>query len=110
MLREPKYYYCFVALEYGNIIGFTIGRNEAGVYWGDWVGVSSVYRRKGVAKSLLKFRNKVLKEKGVHKVWSDTRSDNKESISLLRKMGHKKLGFFKNGWYGQDFFLWEKDL
>ena len=110
MLGEPKYYYCFVGLEDGKIVSFSIGRNEAGVYWGDWFGVMKNYRRRGFALAILKYRNQVLKKEKIHKIWSDTRSVNKESIALLGKMGHRKLGFFRNGWYKQDFFLWEKDL
>lgn len=110
MLREPKYYYCFVAREKKEITGFVIGRNEAGVFWGDWVGVAKRARRTGTAQALLTKLEEALKKNKVHKIWSDSRSDNKESISLLRKLGYRKLGFFKNGWYQQDFFLWEKDL
>ncbi len=110
MLKEPKYYYCFVGINDRKIIGFSIGRNEAGVYWGDWFGVMKNYRRKGIAEVILQYRNQVLKKEKIHKIWSDTRSVNKESIALLKKMGHRKIGFFRNGWYKQDFFLWEKDL
>ena len=52
----------------------------------------------------------ILREKGVHKIWCDTRTNNKESISLLRKLKYRKLGTFRNGWYKEDFFLWEKNL
>ena len=109
-LKESKYYLCLVALETQNIVGFAIGRNEAGVFWADWIGVHKDFRRKGIAQSLMEDWEKKLRQKRVHKIWCDTRTSNKQSISLLSKLGYRKLGIFKNGWYKQDFILWEKDL
>ena len=109
-LSDKKYYCCLVATEEKEIIGFAIGRNEAGVFWADWLGVRKDKRRGGVAELLMKEWEKILKKKGVHKIWCDTRTSNKESVSLLLKLKYKKLGLFGNGWYKQDFFLWEKNL
>ena len=109
-LSDKKYYCCLVATEEKEIIGFAIGRNEAGVFWADWLGVRKNKRRGGVAELLMKEWEKILKKKGVHKIWCDTRTSNKESVSLLLKLKYKKLGLFGNGWYKQDFFLWEKNL
>lgn len=109
-LLDKKYYSCLVATEENKIIGFAIGRNEAGVFWADWVGVRKDTRRKGIAEALMREWERRLWQKGVHKIWCDTRTSNKESISLLLKLHYKKLGTFRNGWYKQDFFLWEKDL
>lgn len=109
-LKDKKYYTCFVATINNKPIGFAIGRNEAGVFWADWVGVSKEARQKGIAESLMKRWERYLKQKGVHKIWCDTRTSNYKSVSLLQKLNYKKLGTFKNGWYKQDFFLWEKNL
>ena len=109
-LSDKKYYSCLVVTEEQEIIGFAIGRNEAGVFWADWLGIRKDKRRKGVAESLMKKWEEIFKKKGVHKIWCDTRTSNKESVSLLLKLGYKKLGLFDNGWYKQDFFLWEKNL
>ena len=109
-LSDRKYYTCLIAEEDKKITGFVIGRNEAGVFWLDWIGVHRVFRGKHIAESLMKKLEKLIKPKGVHKIWCDTRNTNKESISLLKKLKYKKLGFFQNGWYKQDFFLWEKDI
>ena len=109
-LSDRKYYVCFVAEEDGKIIGFIIGRNEAGVFWADWLGVNKNIRRKGVGESLMMKLESSLYKKGVHKIWCDTRTTNKEALNLLSKLDYKKLSVFKNGWYKQDFFLWEKDV
>ena len=109
-LSDKKYYVCLIALENKEITGFTIGRNEAGVFWADWVGVRKDARRRGVAEALIIEWENRLKRSGVHKIWCDTRTSNEESISLLKKLHYRKLALFKNGWYKQDFFLWEKNL
>jgi len=109
-LREKKYYLCMVALEKKKLVGFVIGRNEAGVFWLDWVGVHRDMRRRKVAETLMKTIEYKVKKMGVHKIWLDTRDTNKEAMPLFKKMNYKKLGYFKNGWYKQHFFLWEKDL
>ena len=109
-LSDRKYYHCLVAVDRKEIVGFAIGRNEAGVFWGDWLGVRRDNRRKGVGKALMKKWEKYLKQRRVHKIWCDTRTSNKESNDLLKKLHYRKLGIFRNGWYKQDFFLWEKDL
>ncbi len=109
-LSDKKYYTCIVALEEKEIIGFVIGRNEAGVFWLDWVGVHKDFRGRKVARILLREIEKKIKQQGVHKIWCDTRDTNKESISLISKLNYKKLGIFRNGWYKQDFLLWEKDI
>jgi ribosomal protein S18 acetylase RimI-like enzyme len=109
-LKDSKYYLCLIATESHAINGFAIGRNEAGVFWFDWLGIKSDSRRKGVGESLMREVEKYSKKSEVHKIWCDTRTTNKESISLLRKLKYRKLGKFENGWYKQDFFLWEKGL
>jgi ribosomal protein S18 acetylase RimI-like enzyme len=109
-LSDAKYYYSFLAEEENEIMGFVIGRNEAGVFWLDWVGVDKRYRKRGIATGLLNEIEKYLRSSGVHKIWCDTRTNNKESISLCKKLKYRKLGKFRNGWYKQDFYLWEKDI
>ena len=109
-LLDRKYYTCLIALEGKEIVGFVIGRNEAGVFWLDWIGVRKDFRRKKIAETLLEEMERKIRRKGVHKIWCDTRNTNKESISLITKLNYKKLGIFKNGWYNQDFLLWEKDI
>ena len=109
-LLDKKYYTCLIALENKIIVGFIIGRNEAGVFWLDWVGVHRDLRRRKVAETLMKTIEYKVKKMGVHKIWCDTRDINKESISLIKKLNYRKLGHFKNGWYNQNFLLWEKDI
>lgn len=92
----------------GKMVGFLDGYFDLGVFWVDWIGVERGFRRKGIATEMLKFLEKKLKRGKAHKVWFDSRTNNRESIGLFRKMGYKKIAFLKNHWYGQDFYLWEK--
>jgi ribosomal protein S18 acetylase RimI-like enzyme len=109
-LEDKKYYICFIAESGDKVMGFIIGRNEAGVFWADWLGVRKSERGYGIAEALMIKLESSLHKKGIHKVWCDTRNNNKESINLLLKLNYKKLGLFKNGWYKQDFFIWEKNV
>src|SRR3972149_4476255 len=68
-----------VAKEKRKIIGFLSGYFYAGTFWVDWIGV--------------------LRE---------SRTNNKEAISLFKKLGYKKIVLLKNHWYGHDFYIWQK--
>ena len=57
-----------------------------------YLGVSSRYRGKGYAKSLLKV---VLQRLAGHSVWLNTLETNVEARSLYEKMGFKRFEFFE---------------
>ncbi len=99
-----------VAKDGDDVIGFIYGYFDCGTFWADWVGVLAEYRRKGVAFSLMRKLEMILRETKTHKVWCDTRSDNKESNALLQKLGFERVAHLKNHWYKQDYYLWEKFL
>ena len=90
------------------IEGFCSGYYYAGTFWIDWIGVSKKSRKKGLATQILNFLESYLLNYGVHKIWFDTRTDNKESNSLFKKLRYKKIVLLKNHWYNQDFYLWYK--
>ncbi|MEK7536822.1 MAG: GNAT family N-acetyltransferase [Patescibacteria group bacterium] len=97
-----------IAKDKGKIIGFCNGYYEAGTFWIDWAGIDKNYRRNGIAVKLLNFLENKLKKQGVHKIWCDCRTSNKESKALLKKLNLKKITTIKNHWYNQDFILWQK--
>ena len=60
-----------------------------------------------LAKKLVE-RSEVWAKNKAHKIWLDTRINNKESIALFKKLKYKKAATFKKHYYGQDFYIWEK--
>lgn len=91
-----------------SIIGFCTGYFDAGTFWVDWLGVKNGYRHHGVAHKFSTFLLKILKAHQVHKVWFDTRTNNKESIDFITKLGFRKVATLHKHWYKQDFNLWYK--
>lgn len=107
--KDKDNLYIFIK-EGDKIIGARNGYYEAGMFWSDWGIAHPLYRRKGISRALMTFLEKKLKKEGVHKIWCDSRTNNKESISALKKLGFKKIVTIKNHWYKQDFILWQKLL
>lgn len=99
-----------IAEEGDKIIGARNGYYEAGIFWSDWGVVNPLYRRKGISRTLMTFLEKKLKKEGIHKIWCDSRTTNKESVAALGKLGFKKIVTIKNHWYKQNFILWQKLL
>lgn len=106
-LKEKNNLY-LIAKDKSKVIGFCNGYYEAGLFWIDWTGVDKSYRRNGVAIKLLEFLENKLKRQGIHKIWCDCRTSNKESKALLKKLNFKKITTIRNHWYNQDFILWQK--
>ena len=101
----------YIITQEGNdIIGARNGYYEAGMFWCDWCVVHPLCRRKGVSKALMTFLENKLKKEGLHKIWCDSRTNNKESKIALKRMGFNRITTIKNHWYGQDFILWQKLL
>lgn len=98
------------AKEDDKLIGFIYGFFDCGTFWADWIGVLKENRRKGVALGLMRELEMILGDTKTRKVWCDTRSDNKESNAMLKKLGFERAAHLKEHWYGQDYYLWEKFL
>lgn len=105
---KDGYQLFIVARQNGRLVAFCHGSVDAGTSWIHWICVSKNYRRKGIAMKLLKSLEKELKKSKIHKIWCDSRINNKESIPLLKKFGLRKVAFLKKHWYGHDFYLWQK--
>ncbi len=97
-----------LAKENHNIVGFCYGYFEAGTFWLEWIGVDKEFRRKGIATNMIRFAANKLKRRGIHKVWNDSRTSNKEAVGMFKKLGFKRLVSIKKHWYKQDFYLWQK--
>lgn len=91
-----------------DIIGFCISKEDSGILWLSWLGVLPKYRGQNLGLSLILFLLKDAKKNKIHKVWSDTRSDNALSIKILEKLEFEKICILENHWYHQDYILWQK--
>lgn len=103
--NKRKLFLC--AKDKNRVVGFAFGSINAGMFHLIWVGIDSKYRKLGIAEKFIK-RVEVWAKGKVHKIWLDTRTNNKESISLFNKLKYKKVATFRKHYYGQDFYIWEK--
>jgi ribosomal protein S18 acetylase RimI-like enzyme len=106
-LQEKSKLYLYV-IEKNKIAGFICGYFDAGTFWLEWVGVDKKFRNKDLASLMISHLIKQLKGKRVHKIWCDSRTNNKEIIGLFKKLGFRRITKIKNHWYKLDFYLWEK--
>lgn len=88
-------------------MGFCISRYDDGLLWLAWFGVDPTYRGRGVADALLQALAKTLQNRRAHKIWCDTRTDNRHSQRVLERFGFIRVAHLKNHWYGHNYFLWE---
>ena len=91
-------------------IGFCISRPDDGVIWLAWFGVHAAHRREGIGSALLEKLEETVRRGRSHKIWCDCRTDNHESLTVLRRHNYMELCTVRRHWYGQDFILWEKFL
>jgi ribosomal protein S18 acetylase RimI-like enzyme len=96
-----------VARDSGGLAGFCVSRFDDGTVWLDWFGTDQRARGGGVGASLLAALASTLPSRHAHKIWCDSRVDNKESKSVLERAGFRRIATLTNHWYGQDYFLWE---
>jgi ribosomal protein S18 acetylase RimI-like enzyme len=98
-----------VAIQKEQIVGFCLSRFDDMLLWIEWFGVVETERKKGIARSLVKFLESTASTRNAHKVWCDCRTENIKSINLLSSSGYTPICSIKNHWYGQDFILWQKE-
>jgi ribosomal protein S18 acetylase RimI-like enzyme len=96
-----------VARDSSGLIGFCVSRYDDGTIWLSWFGTAAHARGRGIGSSLLAALAKTLPSRHAHKIWCDSRVDNKESQSVLERAGFRRIATLTNHWFGQDFFLWE---
>ena len=96
-----------VARDRSGLIGFCVSRFDDGTIWLSWFGTAARARGRGVGASLLAALALTLPSRHAHKVWCDSRTDNRESLSVLERAGFRRIATLTNHWYGQDYHLWE---
>lgn len=92
------------------VVGFLFGYISTGMLHLIWLGVDSNYRKLGIGQQLMLKAESWGRGKKVHKIWFDTRINNKQSIALVVKLKYRKAALLRKHYYGQDFFIWEKLL
>jgi ribosomal protein S18 acetylase RimI-like enzyme len=100
-------YALIVARDSEGLTGFCVSRFDDGTIWLSWFGTALRARGGGVGASLLAALAATLPSRDAHKIWCDSRTDNKESKSVLERAGYSRITTLVNHWYGQDYFLWE---
>jgi ribosomal protein S18 acetylase RimI-like enzyme len=96
-----------VARDASGLIGFCVSRFDDGTIWLSWFGTAANARGRGIGASLLAALAMTLPSRQAHKIWCDSRVDNKESKSVLERAGFRRIATLANHWYGQDYYLWE---
>jgi ribosomal protein S18 acetylase RimI-like enzyme len=96
-----------VARDSTGLTGFCVSRFDNGTVWLSWFGTAARARGRGIGASLLAALASTLPLRNAHKIWCDSRTDNKKSRSVLERAGYKRITTLVNHWYGQDYFLWE---
>lgn len=96
-----------VARDEAGLTGFCVSRFDDGTVWLDWFGTASRARGRGIGAALLAALAATLPSRNAHKIWCDSRTDNKESKSALERAGYTRITTLVNHWYRQDYFLWE---
>jgi ribosomal protein S18 acetylase RimI-like enzyme len=96
-----------VARDEKGLTGFCVSGWDDATIWLYWFGVAPRARGKGIGAALLKALAATLPSRGAHKIWCDSRTDNKESIAVLKELGFRQVARLDNHWYNQDYFLWE---
>jgi RimJ/RimL family protein N-acetyltransferase len=99
-----------IALENNEIIGFCYNRFDDMTVWLEWFGVIDEARRNGLGKRIIEYLEINVREKKLHKIWCDCRTENLKSIKVLSACGYTPICTIKNHWYKQDFILWQKEI
>lgn len=96
-----------VARDGDGITGFCISGDDDATIWLYWFGVAPRARGRGIGLALLAALGASAASRGAHKVWCDSRTENRESIAVLERTGFSRVATLTNHWHNQDYFLWE---
>jgi RimJ/RimL family protein N-acetyltransferase len=107
---SDKHRHNIIAIDNGEVVGFTFGIVDAHIMFMVWIGMKEKYRRSNHMKTMWEMMEDWCRANNVHKIWCDTNQLNIPSIRFVEKLGYTKCGDLKNFWYGHDYFLWEKTL
>ncbi len=92
------------------LVGFCFSRFDDFTIWIEWVGIKPSYRGTNIGNIILEELEKSTLNRGCHKIWCDSRTENIASFKVLQRNGYTLVTTLKNHWYNQDFFIWQKYL
>ncbi|MDE1824825.1 MAG: GNAT family N-acetyltransferase [Candidatus Micrarchaeota archaeon] len=92
----------------GEIIGLIFSSTYKGTGWIDWVVVEPGYRRRGIAKRLIKEAERIMRN-NTTRIWADTATGNYGAVKMLDGLGYRKIAVLGH-YYNNDKIIWEKIL
>lgn len=108
---EEKNTIVLVAVEAGSLVGFAQGRvDRGGTSWLAYMGVIPAYRRRGIARELVKRYITESQARGAHKVSLYTAPELRPAINLYTEMGFIAEGKKRRHRYGVELIAYSKSL
>lgn len=92
----------------GQIQGFISVTNQGGPGWIDWLIVAEKHRQKGIGRELITRAMYAAPDRGIHKLWADSRTANEPMFKLFKHMDFIIKSEFKDHWHRQDYYIWQK--
>ena len=96
--------------ESDTLAGVVISSVDAGLLWLGWIVVGDIWRGRGLSHELMRSLEGSATQRGVHKIWCDSRVGNTASQHLLEQHGYVIVVTLERHWYGLDYYLWEKRI
>jgi len=85
----------FGASDYASLLGFVVLKEEAGVFWLDWMHVAASARRRGVGSMLFNHAERHARKHGADKLFIYVHPDNTGMLALLAKQGYDALNLIE---------------
>ena len=92
------------------LAGVVVSSVDAGLLWLGWIVVADSWRGRGLSHVLMRAFEASAGQRGVHKIWCDSRIGNDASKALLEQHGYQVAATLFSHWYGLDYYLWEKRI
>ena len=99
----------FKATEDGKLLGYILGRHEAGVIYIESIITSEAAREKGIGTLLINKAVEFGKKLGAHKIWLITGKNWSEN-AFYQKLGFQKAGDLPDFHYHTDFVIYTKAI
>jgi len=99
----------FKAVEDGKLLGYLLGKHEAGVIYLESLITLEEVRGKGIGTMLVNEAEKFGKKLGAHRIWLVTGKDWPENAFYL-KLGFINIGTLPDLYYHTDFVIYSKPI
>ena len=106
LLLDEKAYVGLVLID-DDPVGFSIAEPDGDLWWLAWFGVLPRARGQRLGCRLVENMISIARQRGLRKIWCDSRAENQCSIAILQAAGFERICDLPNHWYGQDYVLWQ---